>query len=428
VIIGLGLIVILYSTSGGKWAVMSTDFLQGMIIIPVTILVAVLALRHIGGLGEMFRQIQEQGLTDDYKFIKEPGQLGGMKYTVFYGIAILMNQVINFNSMQVAPRYFAVKDGREAKRAAMFTSIIFFCGTLLWFIPPIVARLTMPDLVDSVGGSNPQEAAYAVISMQLLPAGLTGLVVVAMFTATMSSMDSGLNGKAAIIVRDIYPGLCKLFRKTPSEDSRKLLHMSRVTTMVLGVVIILIALYLGTLKEMPLFDLLMTTLGLLSTPMTAPLLLGLFIKRVPSWSAMFSVSIGLIGSFLALKSGDWEWLGGKWPFHQVVFTNFSIGALAFFATMPFYKKSPEEYKQRVKGFFTKMNTPVDFEKEVGKANDYSQFKIIGGMATLIGSLILLLMLVPNTWSDRMIILGVGGVIMLLGGTFILLGRRLGNGT
>ena len=53
--------------------------------------------------------------------------------------------------------------------------------------------------------SKPAEASYAIASIRLLPAGLVGMIVVAILTATMSSMDTGLNTNVAIIIKDIYP-------------------------------------------------------------------------------------------------------------------------------------------------------------------------------------------------------------------------------
>ena len=45
----------------------------------------------------------------------------------------------------------------------------------------------------ALGISKPAEAAYAIASIKLLPTGLIGLIVVAILTASMSTMDTGLN-------------------------------------------------------------------------------------------------------------------------------------------------------------------------------------------------------------------------------------------
>jgi solute:Na+ symporter, SSS family len=99
-------------------------------------------------------------------------------------------------------------------------------GSFFWFIPPMVARLLYEADVLVMGAqlNNPAEAAFAVASINLLPLGMTGMIVVAMFAATMSSMDSGINRNAAVFVRDIYPALCRLVgRDTVGEKGLLLL-------------------------------------------------------------------------------------------------------------------------------------------------------------------------------------------------------------
>ncbi len=66
VIIACGIVVLLYSATGGRWAVMATDFLQGLILVPLTIIVAWLCLDKIGGIGNLFQQIEAHGLSEQY--------------------------------------------------------------------------------------------------------------------------------------------------------------------------------------------------------------------------------------------------------------------------------------------------------------------------------------------------------------------------
>src|SRR5690606_2711707 len=48
-VVGIGVVVVFYSVSGGSWGVQITDSLQALILIPGTIAVAVLCLIEIGG-------------------------------------------------------------------------------------------------------------------------------------------------------------------------------------------------------------------------------------------------------------------------------------------------------------------------------------------------------------------------------------------
>jgi len=66
VIIISGIVVLFYSATGGRWAVMATDFLQGLILVPLTIIIAWLCINELGGIGAMFDQIEAQGLSEEF--------------------------------------------------------------------------------------------------------------------------------------------------------------------------------------------------------------------------------------------------------------------------------------------------------------------------------------------------------------------------
>ena len=70
VIVVLGLIVLFYSTTGGRWAVMATDFVQGLVLLSLTILVFFLALHKIGGVSTFFSYFSDPRFAEDFKFVK----------------------------------------------------------------------------------------------------------------------------------------------------------------------------------------------------------------------------------------------------------------------------------------------------------------------------------------------------------------------
>ncbi len=187
VIVGVGVVVIVYSLMGGSWAVTATDFLQTLILVPITLLVAVLCLTKLGGVGALFQAIDQQGLTADYQFVNPPGQFPPNLYTKWWIVAMVAQQIIFLNSLFAASRYFLVKDGAEAKKAAWLAFALMTAGALIWFIPPMTSRLLWSAQVAAMPIANPAESSYAVAAVNLLPRGLIGVMVVAMFAATMST-------------------------------------------------------------------------------------------------------------------------------------------------------------------------------------------------------------------------------------------------
>ena len=420
VIVVVGAVVLIYSLIGGSWAVTATDFLQTLILIPITILVGVLCLVKLGGVGALFQGIQNMGLSSAYGVFNTPDQFPLRAYTYAWAIAMLLKNVIGYNTLTSAQRYFLVKDGREAQKAAWLGFVLMTAGAFIWFIPPMTARLLFHAEVMAVDIPKAAEAAYAIASLNVLPLGMTGLMVVAMFAATMSSMDSGLNRNAAIFTNDIYPTLCRLFGRTAMQG-KSLMRLGQVFSAVFGVCIVSIATYFANTEGRGVFEHMLNIGALLALPMAVPALMGLFIRTSPSWAAIVTVCVTLIPSAIGFFSA--ELFGETWSFQQKVFINLAVGIVVYLLTMPFWNHMPEVYKRQAQEFFDRMLTPVDFEKEIGIPNDLRQLKIIGSFAAVIGGVICTLVLLPNPLVGRLGILFVGGFVLGVGGVFVWLGKR-----
>jgi len=425
VVVVSGAIVLFYSATGGRWAVMATDFLQGLILVPLTLLIAWLCLVQLGGIEGMFEKIETQGLSEEFGLINSSVLFGG-SYTWGWASAMMVKQFFVFNSMYAGPRYFSVKDGREARKAALLASALFLIGGLIWFLPPITARLLYSEQVLAMGLSEPAEAAYAIASINVLPAGLIGLVVVAVLTATMSTVDTGLNSNVAILIKDIYPKLARKFKWEPKSDSQ-LLRFGRVYTWAMGVLIIALALHLAKLEGKGIFEIMLDVGALLLIPIQIPLMWGLFIKQTPSWAALLSIGFGLTVSILAFLevplstfgfSADLEWI-----FQVKLLGVVAAGTLGFFLSIPFAPAVDSAHRKEVDMFIKTMKTPIDFETEVGEGNDLAQLNVIGKFGAAIALFIALMLIIPNPLQGRLIIAALALVIGILSGLMIKAGSK-----
>ena len=406
VILACGVIVLFYSATGGRWAVMATDFLQGLILIPLTLIIAWLCIRELGGIENMFAQIESQGLSEEFSMINS-GVLFGGAYTWGWATAMVTKGFLVFNSMYAGPRYFSVKDGREARKAALLASFLFLMGGLIWFLPPITARLLFSEEVMALGISKPAEAAYAIASINLLPAGLIGLIVVAILTATMSSMDTGLNTNVAILIKDIYPKISARFKWKPKSET-ELLRYGRVYTWLMGGVIIVLALYLAQAKGKGIFEIMLDVGALLMNPIQIPLMWGLFIRRTPSWAALLSISCALTVSLMAFMNVPLSNFGFSsdvtWTFQVKFFGVLAAGSLGFLLSVPFAPAKGSAHRDMVDTFIKTMKTPIDFEAEVGESNDLAQLRTIGWFGAAIAVFIALMLFIPNPADGRLAII------------------------
>ena len=408
VIIFSGIVVLFYSATGGRWAVMATDFLQGLILVPLTVIVAWLCLDKLGGVANLFQLIEENGLKEDYKMINtsSPGVLFVGSYTWGWASAMFLKQFIVYNSLNAAPRYFSVKDGREARKAALLACTLMLVGSIFWFLPPMAARLLYSDQVMALAISKPQEASYAIVSMNLLPVGLIGMIVVAILTATMSSMDTGLNTNVAIMLKDIYPKLSKHFKWKP-KDETTLLRYGRLYTWILGVIIISLSLYFAQQDGKGIFEIMLDIGALLATPIAVPLLWGLFFRNTPWWAAYMTIGCAFVPSCLAFFEIPLNYIGFskefaenfEWTFQEKMFSVFGAGSFGFLLSMFFAPSKDSEHRQKVDEFFVLMKTPVDFEKEVGEGNDLRQLTFIGRFGAAVAGFVALLLICLLYTSD-----------------------------
>ena len=77
----------------------------------------------------------------------------------------------------------------------------------------------------------------------------------------------------------------------------------------------------------------------------------------------------------------------------------------------------------VDSFIETMKTPIDFNAEVGGANDKAQLKTIGGFGAIIAAFIALMLVIPNPVSGRLAILALAIIIGSLSALMIKLGSH-----
>ena len=433
VIIVVGSIIAFYSVSGGRWAVLATDFLQALILMPITILVAFLSLQMVGGIGGLFTAIDAQGLGADFSIVKpadwNPSLPGAVivigSFTLGWTLVQYVGSTVDAANLQQSYKFFAVKDGPEARKAAILAGVLRLFGSLVFFIPPIVARLMIPDQVMSMTNvGNPVDASYAVISMHLLPAGMMGLVVVAMFTATMSTMDTGLTANAGNITKNLYPVLMKAVG-VKAREGKELLQLARYINLSLGLLTILIALQMSVAgSKSGLFGILLDLGALLGLPLTLPFFWGLLIRKAPEWSALSSIAMAAAMSLVLFFDDTLLGMDISWQMKWILV--FTCGSVGFLVSLPFWNRAPQAYREKVDSFFETMHRPVDFAKEIGAGSDAQQLSTIGSFGIGIAFFILLLLLVPGNENSGKSIIGTASAILLFSALMLGVGRYLGK--
>lgn len=431
VILAIGVTVTVMSILGGSWAVAASNFLQLLTVLTVVIVMVWFSLRHpqVGGLSGLLSQLPADHLN--------PASTVRLSVLIPFVLTLALTQIIGMNSMQQgAAGYVFVKNGKDARKAAIVCLLGGMILPLLWSIPAFASVLVFPELEQMYPQlKNPSEAAYAAMALEVLPKGLAGLLICAIFAATMSSMDAGLNRSAGIIVRNFYLPIIN----PEATESRQILW-GKVTTGIFGALMILTGTFFSTLQSMPLFDLILIASAAVGIPVAVPLFLGMFIRRTPPWAGW---STALFGFAVSLALQAWmtpDRLGAFFEFSPVLsgreFGELRIamtnGVLAFatilwfLGTIPFYKRSSEEYKREVKGFFRTMHAPIDMGTEhiASYDNDRRQYRVLGLACVAYGSVLMLFSLGTDSASGVWGFLFCGGLITGVGLVFWGVSRHL----
>lgn len=414
-IIVTGLIVVFNSTLGGSWAVVSSDFMQALILMLIALTAAIYSLVSVGGVGNLIREFP----TESWAFGNNVNYPALAVLWIFF---MFFKQFTATSSVGEASRYLYAKDSRHARWAAWLAGGLMLVGPVIWFIPPMVARIQYPDLAAQFPAlREPSEAAFVVMSLKTLPSGMIGLLIAGMFAATISSTDSGLNRNAGIFVRNFYLPILR-----PQANEKEQVLAGRFVTLAFGGIIILTGLFLNDLKNLSLFDLMQQFSALVIVPMTIPLIMMIFVRRVPDWAAWSTVVIGFSISYLSrvvFSAGWWEetlalGLSSReikdWDAVQPLVLTATVLPLWFLFTRRFYKDPTGKRQQEVAKYWQNLDTPVLPDTETANV-DGRQGAVLGGLAGAYGLFVLFLAFLPNPITGRLAFVGFGLALIGLGG-------------
>ena len=409
-----GAVMLLYTFMGGLWAVVVTDFVQFIIL---TLGVVVLFPLVFGATGlEVLTNGAPAGFLAP---VNEP-------FSPLYVVAFYLLILLSYNgNWAFAQKFYSVRNEREARKAGLLATGLKIIGPPLFILPAMAARTLMPEL--NTPPNSPQYT-YAALSLRYLPAGLMGLMIAAMFSATMSTLSGDYNVMASVITQDIYR---RLFDKEASQ--RRLVVVGRLATLLVGTLTIAIGVSLIATARKGLFEVMVTVFGLFVGPMLIPMLLGLLVRRVTWRGAAAGIAAGFVSGFslflykalvLSNRPGiDTNWLRYDYEAIAIV-TNFAVTLSAIILVTAFEKVSTDE-RARIEAFFERLATPIRAsETDAGAAGEaFSPFYVIGWVTIGTGLLLLIAAAVQEPGLGRNINGAAGVALGLLGAGFFRLHRR-----
>ena len=277
-IVVMGALSTLYTVMGGIKAVIWTDVVQVFVLYGGALLSLVILLSKTdGGLGA----IVSAGI--DYDKFHMFNWTWDWTTTAVWVVIVgnfFLNLVPYTSDQAVVQRYFTTKDEKTAAKsiwtnAALLlpsTLTLFMLGTGLWAFYRSNPELLNPTL--------PTDSIFPLFIAQQLPAGIAGLLIAAVFAASMSTLDSSLNSVSAALVTDFY------VRFRPSAADSKRLMLARLLTAGLGVLATATSIALATFDIGSLWDTFQGMMGLLGGGLAGLFALGIFFRSANGAGAM----------------------------------------------------------------------------------------------------------------------------------------------
>jgi len=415
-IIVSGAVMLLYTFMGGLWAVVVTDYIQFIILTLGVVVLFPLVFAQVGSFEALAHGAQAGFLSPI-----------GAPFSPLYVFAFYLLIILSYNgNWAFAQKFYSVSDEHAARKAGMLAVGLKILGGRRIILTAMAARSLMPELMQP---PNSPQYTYAALSLKYLPAGLMGLMIAAMFSATMSTLSGDYNVIASVMTEDIYR---RLFHKDASQ--KRLVIVGRIATLLIGAITITVGVTLIASAQKGLFEVMVTVFGIFIGPMLIPMLLGLLSKRVTWRGAAAGIIAGLVSGLsfylykimvLAKQPGiDPTWL--RYDYEAIsIITNFAVTLLAILLVVVVEKVSTTE-RAKIDEFFVQLSTPIDVSQTHARVTGevFSPFFIIGWVTGGTGLLLLIASVVQPAGIGRYINVGAGLTICVLGYGFYRLHGRV----
>lgn len=299
----LGGVTVIYDVLGGMRAVIWSDVIQIVVLFGAILAALAVALDLSGGFASVFNvfdsdrlqavDFTHHGLGDGRTFAFWPMLIGGLfLYLAYYGC-----------DQTQAQRELSTRSVGDTNRALFldgilrFPLVLSYCflgvclGAYAAVHPDFITQLPLDD-----SGQTNYNLAVPVFVLSHFPHGLIGLVMVGLFAAAMSSLDSTLNALSALSMQDVVKKLAK-----KQMSARLELTISKMLTVFWGAVCLIFAFFVSDVSQ-TIIESVNKIGSLINGPLLAVFMMGMLTRRVNGQGAITGLIIGL--SFNVVL---WKW-------------------------------------------------------------------------------------------------------------------------
>lgn len=341
----LGAIIIIITLLGGIEAVIWLDVIQGFLLIIGGIVALIfLLITTTGGPAAIWEVASENGRTGfgpfDWDFVN----------LTFWVMAIngIFYAIQKYGTDQtVVQRYLTAKSDKDAIKASLVGvllsvpvwAIFMFIGTALFAYYKLTPSAILPENIEP-------DAVFPIFIMNVLPVGITGLIISALIAAAISSLDSDLNCLSAVLTEDFYGKI-----KKNASDKQKLIF-GKIMVIVSGLLAVVVATIYIHLGGEGALGIVFGLYAIFSGGIAGMFILGLFSRRANRNGLYIGILACIlftgyalltsmkIGGKPVLDLGSWNFTHHKYMIG--VYSHFILFGVGFLASLFFKKPDLDE--------------------------------------------------------------------------------------
>ncbi|MFY0671951.1 MAG: sodium:solute symporter [Bacteroidia bacterium] len=281
----MGVLATLYTVLGGITAVIWTDVLQVTVLFGGTLLAFFLMVNGTDGGFQGFFEI-----NNSYQKLHAVEWGWDLTLPVFWVFILnqMMTQAALPSDQVMVQRVLTTPTVKDARKSYILLGLIVVPGTILFHL---LGSALFSYFHSNPAVLNPQMQniqTFPLYIVEVLPQGVTGLLIAALFAACMSTLDSSMNSVTTVIIRDYYPFLGRI------RDDKKVLFEAKVITTIIGIAGTAIALLMATFEIKSMFDLWMEILGVVGGCFGGVFILGMFTTRANTKGAIIGAVLSIL--------------------------------------------------------------------------------------------------------------------------------------
>lgn len=403
--IGIGIVMIIYTVIGGLWAAVLSDAVQGVIILVTSVIIMPVTFMHLGHGEGLFAGFARLWHDAPPNYFGLNGQTGQPVFLLCYAAASMLGYNVAWWQVQ---RYQSVPDERSARKMAMLCAGLSLFGPLLWILPVMGARVIFPD-IGSIWPqfAAPDEASFVSLALLLLPHGMIGFVVAAILSATLGQASDGFNWLAATTTRDIYvPIRRKIGFSQPSDHHQ--MRVGQFTMLVIGVLGIVAAIFIA--RTGGAFDFGLKYYSLTGPGFMMPVLMGMIYRKTPWWSGMASCIAAFTAAFALMAAGAYP----EHTYERNIISAITASAVVFVISTFFYRED-DPRSAECRRFDADLRTPVPADQTLSEAG-LRDFRMLALVSVVLGLVLIACVVLPSSPIAPPIINVVAGfVLFAIGG-------------